>query len=151
MRRPRWFATVTRPRSRSIANDSVFGLAAGIWSRDYRRAWRLAVALQAGTVWIDQALREPVVAGLRAEEVTATQDDAADSVVGGGLQATFQGFPDGAEGRVRMLWSLFGKQGKAIRSEVVDGTGQQDGGAAGTGCGDAVFDRSGLSAPTRRH
>lgn len=37
----------------AIANDSVFGLAAGIWSRDYRRAWRLAVALQAGTVWIN--------------------------------------------------------------------------------------------------
>ncbi|AFC86225.1 aldehyde dehydrogenase [Frateuria aurantia] len=37
----------------AIANDSVFGLAAGIWSRDYQRAWRLAVALQAGTVWIN--------------------------------------------------------------------------------------------------
>lgn len=35
------------------ANDSVFGLAAGIWTRDYRRAWRLARRLAAGTVWIN--------------------------------------------------------------------------------------------------
>lgn len=35
------------------ANDSVFGLAAGIWTRDYKRAWRVARALDAGTVWIN--------------------------------------------------------------------------------------------------
>ncbi|MCG7403421.1 MULTISPECIES: aldehyde dehydrogenase [Caballeronia] len=35
------------------ANDSVFGLAAGIWTRDYKRAWNLARALSAGTVWIN--------------------------------------------------------------------------------------------------
>ncbi|WP_414441418.1 aldehyde dehydrogenase [Burkholderia sp. 22PA0106] len=35
------------------ANDSVFGLAAGIWTRDYKRAWRVARALEAGTVWIN--------------------------------------------------------------------------------------------------
>jgi betaine-aldehyde dehydrogenase len=35
------------------ANDTVFGLAAGIWTRDYRRAWRVARHLQAGTVWIN--------------------------------------------------------------------------------------------------
>jgi acyl-CoA reductase-like NAD-dependent aldehyde dehydrogenase len=35
------------------ANDSVYGLAAGIWSADYRRIWRLARALEAGTVWIN--------------------------------------------------------------------------------------------------
>lgn len=35
------------------ANDSVFGLASGIWTRDHRRAWRLARRLQAGTVWIN--------------------------------------------------------------------------------------------------
>ena len=35
------------------ANDSVFGLAAGIWTRDYARAWRVARALQAGVVWIN--------------------------------------------------------------------------------------------------
>jgi betaine-aldehyde dehydrogenase len=35
------------------ANDSVFGLAAGIWTRDYKRAWNMARALNAGTVWIN--------------------------------------------------------------------------------------------------
>nr|WP_271210428.1 aldehyde dehydrogenase [Rhodococcus wratislaviensis]GLK35696.1 aldehyde dehydrogenase [Rhodococcus wratislaviensis] len=35
------------------ANDSVFGLASGIWTDDYRRAWKLARRLQAGTVWIN--------------------------------------------------------------------------------------------------
>ncbi len=35
------------------ANDSVYGLAAGIWTSDYRRAWRVARALEAGTVWIN--------------------------------------------------------------------------------------------------
>lgn len=36
-----------------LANDSVFGLAAGIWSADYRRALRLAERLEVGTVWIN--------------------------------------------------------------------------------------------------
>ncbi|BBU31717.1 aldehyde dehydrogenase [Burkholderia sp. THE68] len=35
------------------ANDSVFGLAAGIWTRDYKRAWSTARALNTGTVWIN--------------------------------------------------------------------------------------------------
>jgi betaine-aldehyde dehydrogenase len=35
------------------ANDTVFGLAAGIWTADYRRALRVARRLQAGTVWIN--------------------------------------------------------------------------------------------------
>jgi betaine-aldehyde dehydrogenase len=35
------------------ANDSVYGLAAGIWTGDYQRAWRVARALEAGTVWIN--------------------------------------------------------------------------------------------------
>ncbi|SAK58612.1 betaine-aldehyde dehydrogenase [Caballeronia fortuita] len=37
----------------SQANDSVFGLAAGIWTRDYKRAWNVARALNTGTVWIN--------------------------------------------------------------------------------------------------
>ena len=35
------------------ANDSVYGLAAGIWTADYRRAWRVARSLEAGTIWIN--------------------------------------------------------------------------------------------------
>lgn len=35
------------------ANDSVYALAAGIWTRDYRKAWRIGRAVQAGTVWIN--------------------------------------------------------------------------------------------------
>jgi len=35
------------------ANDSVYGLAAGVWTGDYRRAWRVARRLEAGTVWIN--------------------------------------------------------------------------------------------------
>ncbi|MDR0201967.1 MAG: aldehyde dehydrogenase [Delftia acidovorans] len=35
------------------ANDSAFGLASGVWTADYRRAWRGARALEAGTVWIN--------------------------------------------------------------------------------------------------
>ncbi|MEU7635280.1 MULTISPECIES: aldehyde dehydrogenase family protein [unclassified Streptomyces] len=35
------------------ANDSVYGLACGIWTRDHRAAWRLARRIDAGTVWIN--------------------------------------------------------------------------------------------------
>lgn len=35
------------------ANDSVYALASGIWTRDYKKAWRIGRAVQAGTVWIN--------------------------------------------------------------------------------------------------
>ncbi len=35
------------------ANDTIFGLSAGIWTRDITRAHRFARAIKAGTVWIN--------------------------------------------------------------------------------------------------
>lgn len=35
------------------ANDNAYGLACGIWTRDFPRAWRVARAITAGTVWIN--------------------------------------------------------------------------------------------------
>jgi len=36
-----------------LANDTEFGLAAGVWTRDINRAHKMARALEAGTVWIN--------------------------------------------------------------------------------------------------
>jgi len=36
-----------------VANDSRYGLAAGIWTRDFNKAWRIGRALDAGTIWIN--------------------------------------------------------------------------------------------------
>ncbi len=40
-----------------IANDSVFGLAAAVWTRDMNAAHRLSNSLQAGTVWVNSYFR----------------------------------------------------------------------------------------------
>jgi acyl-CoA reductase-like NAD-dependent aldehyde dehydrogenase len=37
----------------AIANDVAFGLAAGVWTQDMRRALKMAERLQAGTIWIN--------------------------------------------------------------------------------------------------
>ncbi|WP_417210434.1 aldehyde dehydrogenase [Antarctobacter sp.] len=36
-----------------IANDTIYGLAAGVWTTSMRRAIRMADALKAGTVWVN--------------------------------------------------------------------------------------------------
>ncbi|HEY7876724.1 MAG TPA: aldehyde dehydrogenase family protein [Gemmatimonadaceae bacterium] len=36
-----------------LANDTIYGLAAGIWTRDIKKALRTARAVRAGTVWIN--------------------------------------------------------------------------------------------------
>ena len=40
-----------------LANDTVYGLAAGVWTRDLNRAHRVSGALRAGTVWVNHYRR----------------------------------------------------------------------------------------------
>jgi aldehyde dehydrogenase len=39
-----------------IANDTIYGLGAGVWTRDISRAHKVARALKAGTVWVNTYL-----------------------------------------------------------------------------------------------
>ncbi len=43
----------TEEQGIALANDSQFGLAAAIWTRDMARAFRVAGRLEAGTVWLN--------------------------------------------------------------------------------------------------
>ena len=37
----------------AIANDTIYGLGAGVWTRDTNRAFRMSRAIQAGRVWVN--------------------------------------------------------------------------------------------------
>src|SRR5690606_18983880 len=64
-----------------IANDTSYGLAAGIWTTDLNQALRVADSVRAGCVWVNTY------------RATA-------------MQAPFGGFKDSGFGRERSLWAL---------------------------------------------
>jgi phenylacetaldehyde dehydrogenase len=43
----------TEDEAIALANDTAFGLASGIWTRDVKRTHRVAAALKAGVVWVN--------------------------------------------------------------------------------------------------
>ena len=47
----------TEDQALSIANDTEYGLAAGVWTRDLARAHRVSQRLDVGTVWVNTYLR----------------------------------------------------------------------------------------------
>lgn len=52
----------TEAEALSIANDTRYGLAAGIWSGDHKRAMRMARGMRTGVVWLDSYnLFDPLV------------------------------------------------------------------------------------------
>jgi len=52
---PRWSIIPFRDEEEALAigNDIVYGLAAGVWTQNMRRALTMAERLRAGTVWIN--------------------------------------------------------------------------------------------------
>jgi aldehyde dehydrogenase (NAD+) len=43
----------TEEEAIAIANDSKYGLAAGIWTRDIQRTFRMTKKLRVGTIWVN--------------------------------------------------------------------------------------------------
>mmetsp|Transcript_11954 Transcript_11954/g.6010 ORF Transcript_11954/g.6010 Transcript_11954/m.6010 type:complete len:94 (+) Transcript_11954:1214-1495(+) len=43
----------TEEEALEIANDSIFGLGAGIWTRDTHKFWYFARNIQAGRIWVN--------------------------------------------------------------------------------------------------
>jgi betaine-aldehyde dehydrogenase len=43
----------TEAEAAALANQTEYGLAASVWTRDVDRPWRMAQAIQAGTIWIN--------------------------------------------------------------------------------------------------
>ncbi|MDV3443977.1 aldehyde dehydrogenase family protein, partial [Pseudomonas otitidis] len=41
----------TEEQAIAMANDTEFGLGAGLWTRDINRAWRMGRGIKAGRVW----------------------------------------------------------------------------------------------------
>jgi 4-(gamma-glutamylamino)butanal dehydrogenase len=50
----------TEPEALVMANDSIYGLAAAVWTSDINAAHRVSSALRAGTVWVNSFDRSSV-------------------------------------------------------------------------------------------
>ena len=86
----------TEEEAVKIANDTEYGLAAGVWTSDIRRAHRVAKAIKAGTVWIN------------------SYRSVAESVPFGGFKASGLGRENGTEAildytETKSVWVNLGK------------------------------------------